>query len=183
MGRALLYAAVIMVLFNPYILIWDAGFQLSFLSTLGLVYLSPVLQSAVASKIKIKNSVFIVLTEIFTTTLAAIAATVPLILFQFGRLSLVAPLVNVLILWLVPWLMLFGFLALVFSWVFFPLGQAVAWVAGLGLNYVIIIVDWFGNKSWSAVNMRLPFWAMVLMYLVLILYAKKSKSSAVRSGL
>ncbi len=168
-GRTLVYAAVIMLLFNPYVLIWDAGFQLSFLSTFGLVYLSPILESFVLRKVKV-SSKLAPLVEILITTISAIVATLPLILFQFGRLSVVAPLVNVLVLWLVPWLMLFGFLALIISWLFFPLGQAVAWVAGLGLNYVIIIVDWFGGKSWSAADIQIPVLAMLVMYSLIIIF-------------
>ncbi|TSC84659.1 MAG: Uncharacterized protein G01um101413_43 [Parcubacteria group bacterium Gr01-1014_13] len=182
-GRTLVYAAVIMLLFNPYVLIWDAGFQLSFLSTFGLVYLSPIFEKAIFNKIK-NFPGLMPLVEVLTTTISAIIATLPLILFQFGRLSIVAPLVNVLVLWLVPWLMLFGFIALIISWVFFPLGQVVAWVVGLGLNYVIIIVDWFGRKSWSAVDIHIPVWLMAVVYLLLILfviknYAKKDQSALI----
>lgn len=185
-GRVLIYAAVIMLLLNPYLLVWDAGFQLSFLSTLGLVYLSPILESAVLKKVK-NLSWLTPLVEVLVITLSAIIATLPLILFQFGRLALVAPLVNILILWIVPWLMLFGFLSLILSFIFFPLGQAVAWVAGLGLNYVIIIVDWFGSKSWSAVDMRVPARMMLAMYLIIFVITRsaakkhyeKSKSSII----
>ncbi len=182
-GRVLIYAAVIMLFLNPYLLIWDAGFQLSFLSTLGLVYMAPIIQVFIDNKLKTKNTFLAAITQIFTTTISAIVATMPLVIYQFERFSIAAPLVNILILWIVPWLMLFGFLSLIFSWLFFPLGQAVAWVAGLGLNYVIIIVDWFGNKSWSAVNMQLPLWVMILMYLTLILYVRKNQSTAVRQRL
>jgi competence protein ComEC len=179
-SRTLVYAAVIMLLFNPYVLIWDVGFQLSFLSTMGLVYLLPILENAVSKKINSKNLFLLPLVKVLVTPVSAIIATLPLVLFQFGRLSLVAPLVNVLILWLVPWLMLFGFISLILSFVFFPFGQVVAWVAGLGLNYVIIIVDWFGSKSWSTVNFQLPLWAMILMYVVLVVYVQKNKNIAVR---
>ncbi|HSR89587.1 MAG TPA: ComEC/Rec2 family competence protein [Candidatus Udaeobacter sp.] len=183
-GRVLVYTAVIMLLFNPYVLVWDAGFQLSFLSTFGLVYLSPVLQNFATNKFKTPSWLLSII-EVLVTTISAIIATLPLILFQFGRLSLVAPLVNVLVLWLVPWLMLLGFISLILSWLVFPLGQLAAWVAGLGLNYVIIIVGWFGNKNWSAVSVRIPLWFMLTVYLVLIffliknLYGQKSKSSVV----
>lgn len=183
-GRNLVYAVVIMLFFNPYLLVWDAGFQLSFLSTLGLVYLSPVLESFVDNKFKVPNWILPII-EVLTTTLSAIAATLPLILFQFGRLSLVAPVVNVLVLWLVPWLMLFGFISLILSFFIFPVGQSVAWVAGLGLKYVIIIVSWFGNKSWSAVNINIPVWLMLVVYILLVYfiiknsYGKKNKSSPV----
>ncbi len=163
-GRTLVYAAIIMLLFNPYVLIWDVGFQLSFLSTLGLVYLSPILEKIINNKVKIKNNLIKSLMEILVTTISAIAATLPIIIFQFGRLSLVAPVVNLLVLWLVPWLMLAGFISLIVGWLFFPLGQALAWIAGLGLNYVIIVVNWFGGKSWSAVDIQIPVWIMLAMY-------------------
>ena len=145
-GRVLVYAVVVMLFFNPYLLMWDAGFQLSFLSTLGLVYLVPILEP-LTEKIKVSGTSAMLL-EVFITTMAAIFATMPLIMHQFGRFSVVAPLVNILVLWIIPWLMLFGFLALILSFVFFPLGQLIAWVAGLGVRYVIIVVDWFGDKSW-----------------------------------
>lgn len=178
-GRVLIYAAVIMLLFNPYLLVWDAGFQLSFLSTLGLVYLSPIFQSFADKKFRLKSLFLVAVTNVFITTISAIIATMPLAIYQFERFSVAAPLVNILILWLVPWLMLFGFISLIFSFIFFPLGQVVAWVAGLGLNYVIIIVDWFGNKTWSAVDAQIPFWAMLGMYLFLVyvIVRKKSKKS------
>src|SRR3989338_4103247 len=42
--NVLALSAVLMLLQNPLVLRWDAGFQLSFAATLGLVYLSPKIQ-------------------------------------------------------------------------------------------------------------------------------------------
>jgi len=174
-GRALVYAAVVMLVLNPYLLVWDAGFQLSFLSTLGLVYLSPIIQYFVDSKFKIESNLWKSALEVFITTISAILVTLPLIMYQFGRFSVVAPLVNILILWIVPWLMLFGFISLVFSFIFFPVGQLVAWGTDLGVRYVIMVVDWFGSKSWSAFNLRISLPTMVVIYLVLILFIWRKK--------
>lgn len=171
---ALVLSAVLMLIFNPWLLIWDAGFQLSYLAVLGLMYISPILEKFIlADKKWTKPAVFIL--EIFITTMSAIIATLPLILFQFGRLSIVAPLVNVLALWIIPYLMLFGFLAVIFGFIFFPLGQIIAYIAGLGLRYVIIITDWFGGKSWSAVEVAVPWYIMMGMYLVMIWIFFKKK--------
>ncbi len=182
-GNILIFTAAAMALINPYVLIWDVGFQLSFLATMGLIYLSPQFER----KWKFLDHKYLkFLKETFVATMSAIIATLPLILFQFGRLSIVAPFVNILILWLIPFLMLFGFAALVLSFIIFPLGQALAWLTGLGLNYVIITVDWFGGKSWSAVEFSVPFWLMAIMYLAIFLYAKnyaaKSKGSSFGGG-
>ena len=42
--RGLFGAGLIMVVFNPYLLLYDVGFQLSFLATLGLILLAPLLE-------------------------------------------------------------------------------------------------------------------------------------------
>lgn len=165
-GNVLVLTAGTMVLLNPFILIWDAGFQLSFLATLGLVYVSPVLKQKLGPHLQ---------NEILISTFSAIIATLPFMLFTFGRISTVAPIANVLILWIIPWLMLLGFVAIIFSFIFYPLGQLIAWVAGLGLKYVIILAEWFGEQSWSAWEFSLPWWGMVSLYLLLI-YLINSRS-------
>jgi competence protein ComEC len=171
-GRLLVFAAAVMILLNPYILWWDAGFQLSFLSTLGLVYVSPLLKKILyGDKLAALSSV----AESFITTLSAITATMPLILYQFGRLSIVAPLVNILILWLIPWLMLTGFISVLGGFIYFPLGQLLAWITGAGLSYVIIVVNWFGSKKWAAVDFRLPLWGMAVIYGAMIFCIMKYK--------
>ncbi len=213
MGTVLMFTAAVMVFANPYVLMWDAGFQLSFLATLGLVYISPILNFVIPSEPRAKSrgdekslsghnnngtmkqlnnglsqrsfaplrmtvkKIVTWVREPLISTLSAIIATLPLILYQFGRLSLVAPLVNVLILWIVPWLMLFGFIALVTSFILFPLGHVVASVAHVGLAYVIMVIQWFGNQSWSAAQIQLPWWGMVVMYAALFWIIYKAAHS------
>ena len=172
-GNILIFTAAVMLLFNPYVLIWDAGFQLSFLSTIGLVYLSPILNRlfSVGSKhIIIKNIV-----ESFISTISAIVITLPLVLFQFGRLSLVAPLANLLIVWMVPFLMLVGFVALILSFLFFPLGQLFGWIAYLGLKYVIIMSHYLARWPLASINFYLPLWGMTILYCLIILYMSRFK--------
>src|SRR3990172_935418 len=61
-------------------------------------------------------------------TLSAQVFTLPLLLFVFGRISLVSPLANVLIGWLIAPLTVLGFAAIVAGFVWLPLGQGVAGV-------------------------------------------------------
>jgi competence protein ComEC len=194
-SNVLVFTAAVMTLLNPYVLVWDIGFQLSFLATLGLVYISPVLQSVILTRrggeglseksnylmkgilrfVQNDKPEWVVgLYETFIATLSAIIATLPLILFQFGRLSTVAPLVNVLVLWCIPWLMLLGFVSLMLSFVYFPLGQVIAWIASVGLKYVILVVTFFGEKSWASLDFGLPWWGMVGMYAVLFVVIARS---------
>ena len=193
-NNAILLAACFMVLSNPFVLIWDAGFQLSFLATLGLVYLSPLFviptdppmrrrvegslsstSKSAINKTVLKSKVkgFLAslgMTEVLTATLSAIIATLPLILYQFGRLAIVALPVNILVLWIIPFLMLGGFLAVIFSFIFFPLGQVIAWITFVGMKYVVVIVEFFGNLKFAAIDLQIPLWAMVGMYGIMIYF-------------
>lgn len=172
-GNVLVFTAAVMLLFNPFVLVWDAGFQLSFLSTVGLIYLSPILTGYF--KLDHKNIFIKSLLESLITTISAIIVTLPLILFQFGRLSLVAPLANLLIVWSVPYLMLVGFGAIILSVVFFPLGQLVVWVAYLGLKYVIIMAHYLASWPLASVNFSVSLWVMVGLYLLIILCMSRVK--------
>ncbi|TAN33566.1 ComEC family competence protein [Patescibacteria group bacterium] len=165
-GNVLALTAALMLLFNPYVLVWDAGFQLSFLATLGLVYLSLGIASSLPAP---RNDSINFFFQTLVQTLSAIIATLPLMLFQFGRLSIVAPLVNLLVLWIIPWLMLFGFAAVMLGFIFFPLGQIVAWIVGVGLGYVIMLVEWFGKQGWAALEIRISWWMTILLYIIIAL--------------
>ncbi|OGG27539.1 hypothetical protein A3A64_02785 [Candidatus Gottesmanbacteria bacterium RIFCSPLOWO2_01_FULL_48_11] len=73
-------------------------------------------------------------------TLAAQVFTIPLILWYFHRISLISPVANVLIGWIVPALTIAGLLMSILGWMFLPLGQVVAWGAWVGLQYLIMVV-------------------------------------------
>ena len=163
-GNVMLTAAVIMVLQNPLVLWHDAGFQLSFLSTLGLVYVAPLLQ-----RFEKYFPEWLGLRENIMSTFSAIIATLPLILYQFGRLSLVAPLVNVLILWLISWLMLAGTVAVIIGALIPGFGIIAAWPAHLGMQYIIWVVKFFADLSFASVDIRAPTWLAILVYILLII--------------
>jgi competence protein ComEC len=143
-------AAALLVLHNPLILFWDAGFQLSFAATLGLLVVAPLLPPRIP--------------EAAAQTLAATAATLPLLLYQFGRLSLVSPIVNVLILWCIPWIMLLGAAAVGASFVFPPLAMGIGFGAWAGLHYILLVVEWFSALPFAAADIRISWWAAALLY-------------------
>lgn len=191
-ANILIFTVALMQLMNPYLLIWDVGFQLSFLALMGLIYVSPVL-TVILSKAKDflrlrykrdssvapqnDNAMIKILKTTFISTLSAIIATLPLMLYQFGTLSLVAPLVNILILWIVPWLMLAGAVTIGVSLIFLPLGYLFAFVTHFGLSYVIMVVEFFGEQSWSSAGVQIPLWLMLVMYVFIIVIARSHKTT------
>jgi competence protein ComEC len=98
---ALGICAVIMVAISPSYLLSDLSWQLSFLSLVGIVVLSPRLQLLLPPRPKL-------LMELLAVTLAAQIATLGLVAYKFGQISLIAPLANLIVMPAIPTLMLVG---------------------------------------------------------------------------
>ncbi len=152
-GPALFFSAGVMLLVNPRILYWDASFQLSFLATLGIIYFVPLFERLTEhwpNPFHVK--------DMTAVTLAAIIATLPLILFTFGRLSVVAPLVNLLILPIVPLTMLLGFLS-VLPWV----GSGCAFAADILLRYILNTIAVFSRLPYGNFLMKTSEWEFAVL--------------------
>ncbi|MEJ0001625.1 MAG: ComEC/Rec2 family competence protein [bacterium] len=96
-GRALVLAGVLMILANPMLLAYDVSFQLSFLATVAVVFLSPKIE-----KYFLWVTPRFGLRDIVSVTVAAYLFVLPFILYEMGNLSLVALPANILVLPFVP---------------------------------------------------------------------------------
>ena len=94
---ALALAALAMTAFEP-LLIYDAGFQLTILATLGIPLLTPTFQRWLIHPLGRMPGARLLepATELLAVTLAAQVATLPVLALTFGLVSLVAPLANLL---------------------------------------------------------------------------------------
>ncbi len=106
-------AAVSMLALDPGV-VADAGFQLSVAATAGLLAWATPLAGWMHARLRGRMPEPLVAS--LGVSLAAQAATLPLVLLDFGRLSLIAPLANLLAAPLVPACMLVGALALCAAW-------------------------------------------------------------------
>src|SRR6056297_170170 len=113
--RFLLLAAFLMLLFNPKLLIWDISFQFSFLAVLGIYFLTPLFEKKMK---KIPDFNLLPIRSYLSVSLGAQIMVLPLVMYYFKNLSLIAPISNILVLFTVPLLMIFGFLFLIFNLVF-----------------------------------------------------------------
>lgn len=160
--RALVLAGVIMVLHNPLILAYDLSFQLSFLATLGLILVAP----SVERYLGWMPSTF-GFREFATATIATQIFVLPLLLYSVGTLSIVAPIVNILVLPAVPLIMALALpIALVGSF-----SAAAAFpMTGVGfvlLDYVLKVTEWFARLPFDALTLpAFPLWAAAGMYVV-----------------
>jgi competence protein ComEC len=182
--RALFLTGFVMMLHNPKIVVFDSSFQLSFMATLALVYVSPRL----SERLRLVPTKFH-LRELFASTVATQLFVLPLILYMGGNLSLVALPVNLLVLLAIPATMFAGFLAGAASFVNSLIALPFAWGAYFLLTYELSVVDFFASLPFAAVVVRqFPLWAVLVIYALygfaLMGYglrkAKKDKDSAMR---
>lgn len=129
-------ALALIVAGNPYA-VTGVGLQLSFCAMLGLLTISPSLRNP--KRGKIWNSL--------VTTLGANVLTLPLVLYYFGSFSLLTPLSNLVVLWVIPFLMPAGLTVAL-------LGQCLPWLAGLAAVPVGKVAE--GTIIWIYTISRLP---------------------------
>lgn len=158
---ALFATAYIMVFLNPG-MIEDVSFQLSALSTFGILTVKPLIDRVVHIK-------FIsILKDDITTTLSAQVATLPIMFYMFGSYSLVSLPVNILLLWTVPILMIFGGLGALVSLVFPLLGVPFFLISYPFLVYFTGVIGLFSNIN---INISTNSWPITLVfgyYLILL---------------
>jgi competence protein ComEC len=145
--RALLFAGSIMVFLNPYLLLYDIGFQLSFMATLGLVLIVPRFEAMLASK-----TAAVTVREYLLATIATQIAVLPLLLYYIGEVSLVAVAVNLLVLPVVSLAMLTTFIAGSIAIVSPSIAAPFAFVAHYALSYIIVVAQWFAALPFAAIT-------------------------------
>lgn len=159
--RVLVLAGGMMVLVNPMILLHDVSFQLSFVATLAIVALVPVVEKYflwVSSRI---------LREIMVTTCATQFFVLPLILYHMGSVSLIGFVANIFVLPVVPIAMLAVALVAALAWV--PLmGSALAFVAYAVLAYVVAAVEVFARVPFASLSeISFQLWMLIVAYFLL----------------
>jgi competence protein ComEC len=157
--RGLTLAASVMVLQNPRILVFDIGFQLSFLATLALIYVSPIVTEWLA---------FIPerfgLREILVTTVATQVFTLPFILYSMGEISIISLVTNVLVLPCVSPAMFSGFMVGLLGFMHPVIAFPAIAVTNVILTYMIAVVGFFGPLPFSALRLSIGEPLLVSLY-------------------
>jgi competence protein ComEC len=160
-ANSLAFTASAMLVINPQILAFDAGFQLSFAAILGIVYLAPLLEPY-----------FLwlpgILRQYFLATLSAQIFTLPILLYNFGQLSIVALLPNLLVLPFVPIAMLTGFLTGVAGLIWIKLSIPFALISWGLLTYILGVIEFFANLKFAAIPLTINFYGLAAYYTILL---------------
>ena len=162
--RALTFALLLMIIWNPLVLLYDVSFHLSFLATVALIYVAPLVE-----KFFIKVPEKFGIREVVVATISTQIFVLPYLIYRMGEVSLIAPIVNVLVLPVIPLTMLFAFLvgftgvfstfiSYIFSFVLTPL-----------LSYIIFMTEFFAKLPLASIVLpEVSFICVLIMYGILL---------------
>ncbi|MBH8573837.1 ComEC/Rec2 family competence protein [Nostocaceae cyanobacterium CENA369] len=159
---SLLLAATLLLIFNP-LWIWDLGFQLSFLATLGLIVsASPIVQRlawlppAIASLVAVP--------------LAATIWTLPLQLFVFGVVPAYSLFLNIITTPLISVISIGGIISAIAALIWPTAGSALAGVLHYPTDWLIKLVEFFSNLPGNSVALgSISAWQLLAIYALIIL--------------
>ncbi len=153
----LLLAAFVLLLINP-LWIWDLGFQLSFLATLGLLVTSPALMKRL-------DWLPTTIASLIAVPIAATIWVLPLLLYVFSQISTYSILVNIITSFLIAGITMGGFISAVLGAVWPLAGSAIAWLLYYPVELLILIVRFFSRLPGSLISTgTLSLVQMLILY-------------------
>ncbi|MFA6981762.1 MAG: ComEC/Rec2 family competence protein [Patescibacteria group bacterium] len=159
--RILLFSAQVMMLIDPKFL-FSLSFQLSFLSTLSLMLFSGAFGD-------ISMKLFGEKIDDLISTLAAVVLVWPLVSMKFGRVSLVSPLVNLLVLWTVPVATVLG-TALIILEMLLDLPSVFWYPAYFLIDIFVRVCRYFESIPLASLGFELKPPHMMVYYSVVMIY-------------
>lgn len=174
--NTLAFAAFCQLVYNPF-LIWDVGFQLSYISVFGLIYLQPKIYKWIYVKNKILNKVW----ELIALSLAAQLVTFPLCIYYFhqfpvyfllGNLFISIPLLFIMLLGIAILIPIVDKISPLVEWIIVTTNTVLKWIADLPFS------------TFSSVWISLTEFILLSAALGLLVYglAKKNKRCVTASA-
>jgi len=159
-SRAIVFAASLMVGINPLILTRDVGFQLSFLSSMGIIYLLPIFERCFKvndSKIK----------RLICLTLSAQIFSLPILIYNFGKMPILSVLSNLLVVPLLPSLLGLGFLFIILGTIFPFLALPLSFILYFPFAWVVLVVELISSLPFSTITLKVHWIFLLIFYLLL----------------
>lgn len=161
-GAVLAFVAISMLCYRP-MWILDIGFQLSFASTGGLIYLFPSVKAWLE---KYMPKYF---ADALAVTIAAQLAVLPLLVHYFHQLSISSLAANLIVVPVVEFIVLLTMAGLFLCFIVKPLGIILLMVASLLLGPALTVTNWIAGWPLANINIaRTPFVTALVYYLLLI---------------
>ncbi|MDD6235757.1 MAG: ComEC/Rec2 family competence protein [Clostridiales bacterium] len=167
-------AGLLFALVNPY-LVLDLGFQLTYLSTMGILLFSSKIQAFSVQKWKLKHPFWIWVSDMLSVTLSATITTLPVTAYSFQGFALLSPVWNILLAPLFTVILVLGLITLILAYI--PYLSVIAEVLGELLTLCIKAINGITALGAKIPYSYLPlgyrfvyFWILATIILIFIAY-------------
>ncbi len=154
--------ASIISLYNPKILWWDLWFQLSFLALIWVIWLIPTFPKFIK---KIPD--FLWLKEAIILTIAASITTLPIMAYNFWKISIISPIANLFVAPLTPLAMLFWFFSIISPFDFIK--QIFWFITYCFLNLALKFSHYFASFKYASIDLQTN-WIQTILLLIVIFW-------------
>lgn len=175
-SRSIVFAGTAMIFQNPLIVARDVGFQLSFLASLGLIYVFPILKEKFSKKTQDSK-----IKDLILTTLAAQSLCFPLIVFNFGNIPVLSPISNILVVPFSPYLLAIGFIYLLLGFLLPILILPLSFIVEISFSWISFIA-----KNFALLNnffLTPPFSLIFILVLIIALFIFLKKKTSTKVSL
>ena len=173
--NALSLSALIILIINPQSL-FTASFQLSFFATFGIVYLYPKFRFAFGF---IRNKFLSAAWDVACVTLSAQFALIPILIYYFGKISVVSFVLNLIIVPLVPVIIVLSLIFYAVSFLSSYTAFGTAFVLTYVLKFILYLISFSSKLSFAVVYTAVPGLAAMIFYYVafyiMVEYRKSKK--------
>jgi competence protein ComEC len=164
-----------MVAYNPANLLSDIGWQLSFASLFGIATLTPKIGQVLPNRPEWFH-------ELLSVTLAAQLATAGIVAYNFGTLSIISPLVNCIVMPLVPIIMAYGAMVAFLGMILPSIGGVIARPLDATITILFDFLQYMRHFSWASVQLPTISVTMITAYYgVLSLWLFLGRSTDVKN--
>ena len=159
---SLLVAATLLLLVNP-LWIWDLGFQLSFLATLGLITTVPLITKGL-------NWLPPTIASFISVPIAATIWTLPLQLYIFGVVPAYSILLNIISTPLISAICIGGIISALVGLAAQNMGSSLAGFLYLPTDWLIKLVEFFSQLPGNSIALgKIAIWQLLTVYSIILL--------------
>ena len=156
-------SALILLIINPYSIL-DIGFQLSYMGTIGIVFL----HDKISNFIKTENKILKYFLEMIYVTTCANVAIIPIMMFHFNTISLTFYFSNILAGPILGIIVIIGFIMFFLSLIFIPLATPIAFILNVMLKFIIKIAEITASIPLSKILITTPSIFFIISWYIII---------------
>jgi len=172
--NSLALAALIILLFNPFTL-FDVGFQLSFMATLGILYLTPHFQTYF--RFSKPHKLITYLLSSLAVSAGALVGVYPVTAFYFNKISLIALISNILVVPQVGVVIALGFASSILGLFSLWLARVISIINRLFIDILIGCIGFFASLPFSSKYVVSPSLIFMLAYYLFFTFLPKTGTS------